>query len=98
MKKIKLHDTDFHPHLWARMNQRGIAKEEIEKALNEGWEADDAKSGTSGRVHVFSYNNHWENKYFEEKEVRVYYKLIKGELMLLTVMARYGKNFPRKGE
>lgn len=96
--KIKLYDSDLHPHLKARMHQRGVAKEEMEKTLNEGWKADDAKSGTVGKVYVFSYNSRWENKHFEEKEVTVYYKLIKDELMLLTVKARYGKNFPRKGE
>lgn len=34
-------------------------------------------------------------KYFEEKEVWVYYKIVNNELVLLTVKARYGRNFPR---
>ena len=43
-------------------------------------------------------NNEWEGKYFEEKEVSVYYKMISQEVILLTVKARYGKNFPRSGK
>ena len=39
----------------------------------------------------FSYNNEWEDRFFEEKEVRVYYKFIDGNFVLLTVKARYGK-------
>ena len=80
------------------MRQRGISKEEIEKTLNEGWEAKDSKSGTEGKVLVFSYDSLWENRHFEEKEVTVYYRFVKDELMLLTAKARYGDNFSRKGE
>ena len=80
------------------MHQRGVSKEEIEKTLNEGWEAEDAKSGTFGKINVFSYQDYWEGKYFEEKEVTVYFKYVNNELILLTVKARYGKNFPRKKE
>ena len=38
-----------------KMHQRGITLEEIQQTLNEGWEATDAKPGTSGRVMVFRY-------------------------------------------
>ncbi len=38
----------------------------------------------------------WEGEFFEEKEVRVYYKVINDTVMLLTVKARYGKGFPKK--
>ncbi len=54
------------------MYQRGITREEIERTLNEGWEASDAKPGTQGKVFVFPYGKKWEGRYFEEKEVRVY--------------------------
>jgi hypothetical protein len=98
MKKIKIRDSDLHPHLIARMHQRGITKEEIVRTLNEGWEAEDTKSGTFGKIYVFSYRNYWEGKYFEEKEVTVYFKYVNNELILLTVKGRYGNNFPRKRE
>ncbi len=43
-----------------------------------------------GKVFVFSYNGNWEGKYFEKKEVSVYFKY-KGEaFVLLTAKARYG--------
>jgi len=95
--KTKLNDDDFHPHIKTRMLQRGITKEEIEKTLTEGWDADDAKPGTYGKVFVFPYNNRWEGEFFEEKEVRVYYKFIDNSFVLLTTKARYGKFSKREG-
>ena len=93
---MRLDDSDFHPHIRARMLQRGITKEEIEMVLNDGWKADDAKSGTTGKTFVFAYKNNWEGKYFEEKEVGMYYKLVNDEFTLLTVKARYGKDFQKE--
>lgn len=90
---IKISDNDFHPHLKSRMLQRGVKAEEIERVLNEGWDATDTKSGTLGKVFVFPYNGIWEGELFEEKEVSVYYKMVDDIIMLLTVKARYGKGF-----
>lgn len=95
---IEISDNDLHAHLKARMEQRGITKEEIEYVLNEGWNAKDAKTGTLGKVFVFQYNRKWQGEVFEEKEVSVYYKLVHEDIMLLTVKARYGKDFSREGE
>ena len=81
---IQISDADLHPHLKARMTQRGVTMEEIEKVLNEGWEATDAKPGTIGKVFVFLYNGMWEGRLFEEKEVSVYYKLVNDTMVLLT--------------
>jgi hypothetical protein len=92
---IQITDTDLHVHLKARMVQRGISKEEIERTLNEGWTAGDAKAGTQGKVLVLTYQDQWEGRWYEEKEVSVYYKGVEGSLVLLTVKARYGKDFPR---
>jgi len=91
--KTKLDNSDFHFHVKARMLQRGVTKEEIEKTLSDGWEADDSKPGTFGKVSVLSYKKHWEGEYFAEKEVRVYYKFVNDEFVILTVKARYGKDF-----
>ena len=92
---IQITDTDLHVHLKARMVQRGISKEELERTLNEGWIAGDAKPGTRGKVLVLTYQDQWEGQWYEEKEVSVYYKGVEGSLVLLTVKARYGKDFPR---
>jgi hypothetical protein len=97
IEKIKLAVSDFHPHLKARMLERGVTEEEVEKTLEEGWEADDAKAGTTGKVFVSPYNSDWEGKPFAEKEVTVYYKLAGGKFVLLTVKARYGKSFSKGG-
>lgn len=74
---------------------RGVTLHEIERTLNEGWEAADAKPGTLGKVLVFTYHAEWEGKFYEEKEVTVYYKIVDEQIVLLTVKARYGKGFVR---
>lgn len=88
-------EKDLHEHLRARMEQRGITRDEPERALREGWDAVDAKPGTVGKVLVFPFQEIWEGKSYVEKEVFVYYKLLHGKIMLLTVKARYGQNFPQ---
>ncbi len=92
---IQVTEEDFHDHLKARMSQRGVTREEVERTFNDGWEATDAKRGTLGKVMVFPYQEDWEGRWYEEKEVSVYYKVVEGVLVLLTVKARYGKDFPR---
>lgn len=94
---IKIVDNDLHTHLKARMEQRGITRAEIERTLNEGWKAKDAKSGTIGKVFIFPYNRTWQGDLFQEKEATVYYKVIKEDIVLLTVKARYGKHFRKEG-
>jgi len=94
--KIKIKDSDLHTHIRARMLQRGISREELEITINRGWEADDAVEGTIGKVIVFPYKQEWEGKFFEEKEVTVYYKYKSERFILLTAKARYGKKFSKK--
>ncbi len=77
------------------MEQRGVTREELEWTLNEGWDATDAKAGTLGKVMVFPFQAEWEGRFYEEKEVTVYYKLTDEGVILLTVKARYGKFSPR---
>ncbi|MEE8329195.1 MAG: DUF4258 domain-containing protein [Thermodesulfovibrionia bacterium] len=95
---MKIRDAGIHHHLRARMLQRGISKEEIEMTITKGWSAEDAKEGTIGKTRVFPYNNYWEDKYYEEKAVTVYYKMKEGKIVLLTSKARYGKNFKKGGK
>jgi len=92
---FRLTEDDFHPHLMARMRQRGVIRGEIERTLNDGWKAADVKPGTSGRSLVFSYQADWEGRFYAEKEVTVYYKIVDDNLILLTVKARYGEGFAR---
>jgi len=91
-------EADLHPHIRARMNQRGISLEELQITMSEGWDAEDAKEGTVGKVFVFPYNSYWEGKYFEKKEVTVYFKHKDKELVLLTAKARYGREFDMRGK
>lgn len=93
---VKVGESDLHPHIKARMFQRGISLQEIQETLLNGWDAEDAKEGTFGKVMVFPFNALWEDNFFEEKEVTVYYKYKEGDLMLLTAKARYGRGFIRK--
>jgi hypothetical protein len=88
--------TDLHPHLQARMRQRGMTPEKVEQPLNDGWEATDAKPGTLGKVTVAPYAVEWEGQFYAEKEVSVYYKATAEGLVLLTARARYEQSFPRR--
>ena len=88
---------DIHEHLKNRMHQRGVTFQEIEIVLNQGWKAQDVKRGMHGKVYVFPYDRTWEGKYFKEKEVTVYFKGEGQQLVLLTVKARYGSDFPTGG-
>lgn len=96
--RVEIKESHLHPHLKSRMRQRGISLEEMEIVINSGWDASDAKRGTIGKVFVFPYNEHWEGKYFEEKEVTIYFKQKGMELIVLTAKARYGKAFPKRKE
>ena len=94
-KPFQISESDVHAHLQARMVQRGVTLTEIQQALAAGWEATDCRPGTSGRVLVFSYQAEWEGRFYEQKEVTVYYKIKGGQIILLTVKARYGQGFAR---
>lgn len=76
------------------MEQRGITLPELERVLNKGQKSASAKPGTYGKVLVISYGAEWEGQFYQEKEITVYYKLADNdELILLTVIARYGQGF-----
>jgi hypothetical protein len=79
--------------IFKRMAQRGITLAEIQQTLAAGREATDCRPGTLGRVLVFSYQAQWEGQFYEEKEVTVYYKVKGEQIILLTVIARYGQGF-----
>ncbi len=81
----------LHPHIRARMQQRGVTFDEIQRVMAEGRETIESKPGSYGKVLIFPFQSQWEGKYYQEKEVTVYYKSIAGkEVTLLTVIARYG--------
>ena len=95
VRDLRITEADLHPHLLARMRQRGVTLEEVERTLRKGWEATDAKPGTLGRVMVLPYGAEWEGQFYREKEVTVYYKVSGKQIILLTVKARYGEKFPQ---
>ncbi len=86
--KIKLRDSDLHPHIIKRMQERGVTRKEIEETLEKGTGVDDARAGTLGKVYVFPYRKKWIGRLFEEKEVRVYYKYIRDKITLLSKLAK----------
>jgi len=65
----------------------------LKKTLEKGEDAKDAKLGTYGKVLIFLYNDYWEGKFYEQKEITVYYKLVGEKTMILTVKARYDERF-----
>jgi hypothetical protein len=80
------------------MEQRGISTEEIERTLEAGWEASDARSGTRGKIWVFDYRKEWQERFYDEKEVRVYFKGDDEHIIILTAVARYGSGFARRSD
>jgi hypothetical protein len=90
---FKIIEADLHPHLQARMQQRGVTCGEIERTINDGSLTTDAKPGTVGKVFVFPYAEEWEGVFYSEKEVTVYFKIVQNEIILLTVKTRYGRGF-----
>jgi len=86
----------MHPHLRARMAQRGVTAQEIEETIAGGRQVADARPGTMGKAKVFAYGAEWEGAFFRQKEVIVYYKQTDQGIILLTVIARYGQEFPRE--
>jgi len=85
---------EVHPHLKARMKERGVILEEIETTIENGYSCKDAKPGTYCKVYIFPYNKDWSGKIFKEKEVTGYYKYIDDDINVLTVKTRYG-NFSK---
>jgi len=92
---LSISESDLHAHLLARMEQRGITFAEIQQALRDGWQATDCRPATLGKMLVFSYGAEWEGRFYDEKEVTVYYKVRDDRIVLLTTKARYGQGFPR---
>ena len=90
---VLLAERDLHPHLKARMAQRGVTPEEIERTVDEGRPAKDAKPGTVGKMLVFPYNAECEGRFHEKKEVTVYSRVVRERVVVLTVKARYGRDF-----
>jgi hypothetical protein len=78
------------------MAARGLTEAEVVATLRDGWPCSDAQESTDCRVFVFPFAREWEGRYFDEKEVTVYFKRVAGALILLTAIARYGSNFPRQ--
>jgi hypothetical protein len=95
---MKIRESDIHNHLKIRMLQRGITFEEIKRTINDGWNAKEVRIGTQGKTLVFPYHAEWEGKRYKEKEVTVYYKIKDGKIILLTAVARYGKDFNKGGK
>ena len=89
-------EIDFHHHLLARMNQRGVARDEVLETLERG-RPGLARQPAEARVRVFAYGAEWKGHVYAQKEVTVYFKRSEGELIVLSVIARYGTGFPREG-
>ena len=80
---------DVHPHLMARMRQRGVSLNELQHVLDFSWPATNTKYRTAGKVFIFPYQAEWEGQFYQEKEVTVYYKSQEKQMIVLTVIVRY---------
>lgn len=78
------------------MTARGVSEAEVLETLASGWPCSDAQKGTDCRTSVFAFRAEWEGRWYEEKEVTVYFKRADRQLILLTTKARYGSGFARR--
>jgi hypothetical protein len=86
---------EFPEHFQERMFRRGVTAHEVDETLTNGWPCSDARGEAECRVQVFPFEADWEGRWFAEKEVTVYFKYHRSELIFVTLKTRYGSGFPR---
>jgi hypothetical protein len=88
---------EFPEHIQTQMLERGISRDEVVHTLANGWSCGDAHPGTDCRTWVFEFNLQRGRRWYAEKEVTVYFKVLPDGDILLTAKVRYGSGFPRGG-
>ena len=78
----------FSKHAEDRLKERGVTKEEILKAIEEG-EQIPVKEGRVGYKKNFQYNKKWKGKYYTTKQVLVITKEERNNLIVITVFTFY---------
>jgi hypothetical protein len=78
------------PHTIERAKERGASEEQIIETLTSGRPII-AEGKRFGKVKTFDFHNLWKGKYYDEKQLIVYY-ITEGEtITTITVYVYYGK-------
>lgn len=78
----------IHPHSAERMKERGTNEEEVKKTIETG-ERFQAKFGRTGFRRNFSFNDIWNNKKYNTKQVEVIAVNEDDNWVAVTVLVRY---------
>ena len=71
---------------------RVVSHGEVLETLASGVPGE-AHSGREARVRVFPFHAQWEGRFYDEKQVRVIFREEAGDVIVVSVIARYGR-FP----
>jgi hypothetical protein len=83
--KIQLENHTLH-----RARKRGVTEHEIRETISDGISIP-AKQGRFAKSLVFSFQANYNNVFYEEKKVEVYYVIEHEIIITVTVYAFYGK-------
>ncbi len=78
------------PHALSRMPQRGVTEVEVMAVLERG-QAVDAQGSRRARELVFTHAKEWAGHFSDEKKVKVVYVEEENEIVVVTVLAYYGR-------
>lgn len=87
-------DFELHPHLSNRMFERGANLPEVREVLEKG-RSTVSRPPAIARTYVFA-GGEWRGRVHQQKEVTVYNKHEDSELVVLTVLVRWGSAFPQR--
>ncbi len=73
-----------------KAEERGVTEEEARQAASAGAPTA-AHSGRNARVKVFPFRSEWKGRSYEEKKVKVVFVEEGDDMILITVVARYGR-------
>jgi hypothetical protein len=78
----------LHTHAWSRLKERGGSEEEVKQTVLTG-ERFVAKHGRVGFRRNFSFNDHWQGKYYSNRQVEAYAVEEAGDWLVITVIVKY---------
>lgn len=80
--------VNIHPHAEQRAKERGAARNEIIEAVESG-EQIPAKFERTGFRKNFEFNNNWNNKHYQTKQIEAYCVKENEQWLVITVIVKY---------
>ncbi len=82
-------EIEISPHTLQRANERGTNEDEIKEVILNG-EVLPSKSDRLAKEKIFSFNKIWNQQFYNEKLVRVFY-VVANVIHTVTVIVQFGK-------